>query len=181
MIDIDRIARHSIDTEPSADLEARVLARLDAEPARGRRRTWPVWAMAGGVMAVAAAGLIGVLGSGSPGVLGSRRPGVLGSGSPGVLESGSPGVLGSGSPGVLGSRGVPAVATAEAGPEVEKTAELTVEELAWMDRRLPALPVVEELWVDFLEYESIQPEALSIAPLIMTALPTDGAGMERHH
>ena len=165
MIDIDRIARHSIDTEPSADLEARVLARLDAEPARGRRRTWPVWAMAGGVMAVAAAGLIGVLGSGSPG----------------VLESGSPGVLGSGSPGVLGSRGVPAVATAEAGPEVEKTAELTVEELAWMDRRLPALPVVEELWVDFLEYESIQPEALSIAPLIMTALPTDGAGMERHH
>jgi hypothetical protein len=56
---------------------------------------------------------------------------------------------------------------------------LTVEEAAWMARRIPALEAVVSIELDHLEYESIQPEGLSIAPLTMTALPTNGVAVER--
>jgi len=48
-----------------------------------------------------------------------------------------------------------------------------------MARRFPALEPVDALRVDGFAYESIQPEALSITPLLMTAMRTDGADIDR--
>lgn len=48
-----------------------------------------------------------------------------------------------------------------------------------MDRRIPALDPVVALEMDQLSMPSIQPEPLAITPLIMTALPTSSAEVER--
>ena len=73
MMDIDRIARQIVEAEPSADLEARIRARLDQVQTPGRTPSWWLWRVGAPVGAMAAVALI-------VGVLGSRGPGVVTSG-----------------------------------------------------------------------------------------------------
>jgi hypothetical protein len=48
-----------------------------------------------------------------------------------------------------------------------------------MERRIAALEPVTALQMDQLTADSIQPAPLTIPPIIMTALPTDGGTTER--
>jgi hypothetical protein len=73
----------------------------------------------------------------------------------------------------LPAEGAPAGAVAKA--------ELSSEELAWMERRIPALESMNSLQVEHLQVESIQPEPLSITPLTMTPVATEGGGIERRN
>ena len=50
-----------------------------------------------------------------------------------------------------------------------------------MERRIAALEPVDALRMEHLTYESIQPEALLITPLLMTAMRTDGADIDRQN
>jgi len=160
-MNIDRIARQMTGVEPSPDLEARIRVRLDEAPS-SRAAVWWVWRMSVPVGAAAAlAILIGVQESRSPGVEESRGPGVQESRSPGVLESPGPRVQESRGPG-------------------SRMAQLSAEEVAWFERRIPALDPVTALQIDGLSVDAIQPEPIAITPLIMTALPTDGGSSERH-
>ena len=182
MDDINRVARVMIDAEPSADLEARIRALLDETADTRARRTW--WQVAAGLCATAAtiAFVVWVQGSG-----------VQRSWGPGVQRSGGPEVLGSGGPEVLGAnisptRPLPSDISPlvslppfrhSTGVRRAQSSALSAEELAWMDRRIPALDPVVALEMDQLAMKSIQPEPLAITPLIMTALPTDGGTTER--
>jgi hypothetical protein len=170
MIDIDRVARQLTETQPTAGLEARIRARLDAEAPRVQHRAWTRWALVGGLAGAAAMVAVGVLGPGS------RGPEVQVSRGPEVQVSRSPEVQVSRGPEVQVSRGPEVQVSRD--PEVQAVT-LSSAELAWMERRIPALEAVTALQVDQLAYESIQPEALSIAPLTMTALPTSSAEVER--
>jgi hypothetical protein len=206
MMDIDRIARQIVDAEPSADLEARIRARLDQMQTHRRGTSWwRVGALLGATAAVAL--IVGVLGSRGPGV--GTPVGVQGL--PAVARSAE---VGPGSRvqspeiGVQGSRGPevenqPAEVSRTVSAAVQETGSspfrtlpplrhssdaqraqasaLSMEELAWMERRIAALPAVEALRMEHLTYESIQPEALSITPLLMTAMPTDGADIDRQN
>ena len=58
---------------------------------------------------------------------------------------------------------------------------LSAEEIAWMDRRIPALDSVNSLNVEHLRVDSIQPEPLAITPLTMTPVATESGGIERRN
>ena len=57
MMDIDRIARQLVDAEPSADLEARIRARLDLVQTAGRTMSWWLWRVGAPLGAAAAVAL----------------------------------------------------------------------------------------------------------------------------
>jgi hypothetical protein len=181
MDEINRVARVMVDAEPSADLEARIRARLDEVPPARARNNWGAWQITAGLAAAATIALL----------VWVPRPGsrVQGPGSrvPGP-ESGSLPVAASD---ISPNRPLPSVisplvtlpplrhSTGGSRAQVQVTPALSAEELAWMDRRIPALDPVVALEMDQLAMESIQPEPLAIPPLIMTALPTDGGTTER--
>jgi hypothetical protein len=185
MMDIDRIARQIVDAEPSADLEARIRARLDQMQTHRRGTSWWLWRVGAPVGAVAAVALaigFAVQGPGSRvqspeiGVQGSRGPEVENQPaevsrtvSAAVQETGS-------SP----FRTLPPLRHSSDAQRAQASA-LSMEELAWMERRIAALPPVEALRMEHLTYESIQPDALSITPLLMTAMPTDGVDIDRQN
>lgn len=166
-MNIDRIARGMVDVEPSADLEARIRARLDAvRPAR--TMAWGTWRVGAPLAAAAALALIiGVQVSRGRDI--GRGPGVQGSSSSEAVTSQLPNVPTS------QLSNVPTSRLSKAAPQ------LTSEEIAWMDRRIPALDPVTALQMDHLRVDSIQPEPLAITPLTMTTLGADGAGIERRN
>jgi hypothetical protein len=81
------------------------------------------------------------------------------------------------------SRREPAIVKVVNRPRVtqSRTAELSAEELAWMERRMPALDPVRALQMDHLHLDPIQPEPLAITPLIMPPVTTEGSGIERRN
>jgi hypothetical protein len=180
---IDRIAREMVDVEPSAHLEARIRARLDAEPPARATRPWS-WKVV--VPVVAAAALVVVAINIGPGAR-VQSPGsrVQSSGariqSPGSRVQ-SPEFTAQGAGSMPSSR-VRQVASASRGTSrvARVEAQLSAEELAWMERRLPALDPVVALDVEHLRVASIQPEPLAITPLTMTPVGTEGAGSERRN
>ena len=169
-MNIDRIARQMTDVEPSPGLEARIRARLDEAQPRARTSAWWLWRVGAPVAATAAIALLGAAQvSRGLGVQESRSPGVPGSSGPAVQESRGPGVPESRGPRVQESWG-----------PGSRVAQLSPEEVAWFERRIPALDPVTALQIDGISVNSIQPEPLAITPLTMTALPTDGGSGERH-
>jgi hypothetical protein len=182
MDEINRVARVMVDAEPSADLEVRIRARLDAAPVVAPRRV--TWHIAAG-LAVAAAVTFAVLGSRGPEVLRSRGPEVQELASPKPeAKAGpesrvpSPAIVASN---ISSSRTLPSPRHSTGGrrAQVQPTRALSAEELAWMERRIPALDPVTALQVDRLSTESIQPDALAITPMVISALPTTSAEAER--
>jgi hypothetical protein len=181
-MNIDRIAREMVDVEPSVDLEARIRARLDAVRP-GRHAAWWTWRVAaplGALVAVALA--IGVLVSRGPGVVTSvgvqSAKGLPAEAAPaGAVAQAGPEVVNNIA--VQEVRSLPAVA-APAGA-VAKAGQLSSEEIAWMERRMPALDPVNPLQVDHLRVDAIQPEPLAITPLTMTPVATEGGGIERRN
>lgn len=166
-MNIDRIARQMTDVEPSPGLEARIRARLDeAQP--GGTAAWWSWRVAAPLAALATVALI-------VGVQVPKGPEVQVSRGTEVQESRPS--TGSGRPELVESRGPEVVFTSRR-PNLS-TSQLTSEELAWMERRIPALDPVTALHIDGLLLDSIQPEPLAITPLNMTALPTEGGSSER--
>lgn len=171
-MNIDRIARAMVDVEPSADLEARIRARLGAaRPARGT--AWWSWRIAVPMGVVTAALLVGVQVSRSPGVV--NPIGVPASRGPEVVTSQLPNVSTS-RPSEVTSQlpRFPTSPLAGVSPP-----QLSPEEIAWMERRMPALDPVNALQMDRLHMDSIQPEPLAITPLTITPVNTEGAGTER--
>ena len=174
-MNIDRIAREMVDVEPSVDLEAKIRARLKEVRPTGRSAWWN-WRIAVPLTAAAALALI-------IGVQVSRSPGVVTPGAVQVSRS-------------LPAEAAPAGAVAQAGSRVPQltsskvttsrlpkvpTAVPSAEELAWMDRRIPALDPVNSLQMDRLRVDSIQPEPLAITPLTMTPVATESGGIERRN
>jgi hypothetical protein len=186
MDEINRVARMMVDAEPASDLAARVRARLDATPTRPERSVWGTWQPA----AIAACLLLAAVWSRGPEVQESRSPEVLGSAGPeSTVVQGSreltspkagPEVSGPAS-NISPSRTLPSLrhSTGAIRAQEQATPALSAEELAWMERRMPALDPVVALQMDHLATDSIQPEALSITPLTMSALPTTSADAER--
>ena len=172
-MNIDRIARAMVDVEPSVDLEARIRARVrEVQPARSV--AWLSWRVAAPLVAAAAIALALVVRS-----LESR------------VQSPETRIA------VQSATGLPTEAqNANVGPEVVKTSllpkistsrlskaasTLSAEELAWMERRVPALDPVNALQVDHLRVDSIQPEPLAITPLTMSPVATESGGIERRN
>ena len=60
-MDIDRIARQLVDAEPSADLEARIRARLDQMQTAGRTPSGWLWRVGAPVGAVASLAIATIL------------------------------------------------------------------------------------------------------------------------
>ncbi|NQW04751.1 MAG: anti-sigma factor [Acidobacteria bacterium] len=189
--DIDRVARHLVDTEPPPNLETRILARLDAagRDATGQERpsegwTWWMWRAA----LPAALATIAI-------VMGTRNPKILAPNGVQGTEVLSP------QPVADFSRiaklepqpGRASVGTGKAAEGIStRTSDtteprLSSEEAAWMDRRILMLAAVEALRVEHLSFDplnsagSTQPEALAITPLIMTPLPLEPLGSGRHN
>jgi len=151
MDDMNRVARLMVDAEPAADLEARIRARLDEVAAvTPRRGSWQV-------VGVAAALALAAVWSWGPGAQRSGGPEVLGAGGPEVLASN-----------ISPVRTLPPLRHDTNARRAQPSA-LSVEELAWMDRRIPALNPIGAL----------EMEQLAMTALIMTALPTDGGTTER--
>ncbi len=171
-MNIDRIAREMVDVEPSVDLEARIRERIRAAgPAPARTTAWWVWRVATPLGAMAAVAVAVVQGPAvTSQVVSSPGPQVVSSAGPQVATSSGP--QGAASP-------VARVRTSTL-PEVPASL-LTSEEIAWMERRMPALDPVNALQMDRLRMDSIQPEPLAITPLTMTPVGTDGAGIERRN
>ncbi len=188
-MDIDRIARQIVDAEPSADLEARIRARLDQVQTAGRRPSWWLWRVGAPLGATAALALaIGLAVQGPESRV--QSPGA--DARVGVQESRGPGV--GNQPAAVAQAASAAMQKTDISPlrtlpplrhygdaQRAQASALSMEESAWMERRFPALEPVDALRVDRLTYESIQPEALSITPLLMTAMRTDGADIDRQN
>ena len=168
-MNIDRIAREMVDVEPSVDLEARIRARVRAaRPAS--TPAWWTWRV-GAVLATAAAAVTLAL------VV--QRPWVS------VPEP------------VSVTAQLPNISTSQVSSTTSplrtfqpvrhhsdkqsKQQPLSEEELAWMERRMPALDPLNALQVDRLRVDSIQPEPLTITPLTMTPVATEGGGIERRN
>jgi hypothetical protein len=189
---IDRIAREMVDMEPSAHLEARIRARLDAEPPARAVRSWS-WKVVVPVAAAAALVVVAInIGPGatvqSPGSRvqgpGSRvqGPGSTVQGPGSTVQGPVPQVPG---PSLQPVADAPVRRAASASRGTSRVAKveatLSAEELAWMERRVPALDPVVALDVEHLRVASIQPEPLAITPLTMTPVGTEGAGSERRN
>ncbi|MBK9241548.1 MAG: hypothetical protein IPL75_15085 [Acidobacteria bacterium] len=177
MDEINRVARMMVDAEPAVDLAARIRARLDQVQRHGRAPSW--WRVAVPLGAVASLALaIGFAVQGP----GSRVQGL-----PAVAHSAEAG------PEVQGPesrvqgpsdsspfRTLPPLRH-YSGAQRSSVSALSMEESAWMERRIAALEPVDALRMEHLTYESIQPEALSITPLLLTAMRTDGADIDRQN
>jgi hypothetical protein len=180
-MNIDRIAREMVDVEPSAELEARIRARVRAEEPK-RVSVWWVWRVAMPVAAVAAV-VIMVFVLRNPGSE-VKSPEFVTAGHsptsqlPNVPTSEHASVPTSKRPNVQTSKR-PNVPTSQSASV--RTAQLSAEELAWMERRMPALDPLTALQVDHLRLDSIQPEPLAITPLTMPPVATEGSGIERRN
>ena len=174
---IDRIAREMVDVEPSADLEARIRARVRAAQTERAPRdiAWWGWRVA---MPVAAAAVV-TIAIALRGPASEVEPAEISSAPIQTAQAPAPA----------------APVTADATPRSEKaivrvvnrsrasqtqTAQLSAEELAWMERRMPALEPVTALQMDHLGANTIQPEPLAITPLIMPPVTTEGSGTGRN-
>ena len=180
-MNIDRIARGMVDVEPSVDLEARIRARVRATPS-DRPAAWWTWRVAVPVGAVAIVALATALIVGVPG---TRSPEVVNSVV--VPETRSPGVVPTSQVPNIPSSQLARIRTSQLLtirtsqlPKIP-TSQLSDAELAWMDRRIPALDPVNGLQMDRLRMDSIQPEPLAITPLTIAPVGTDGAGIERRN
>src|SRR5688572_17871889 len=137
---IDRIAREMVDVEPSVDLEARIRRRLhEARP--NRTAAWWTWRVAVPVGAIASLALAFAVVQGP----GSRvqSPVVIAH----VPQVGSSPVPQFPSSQVArgGTSLLPKIPTSRLS---KASSQLTSEERAWMDRRLPALEPVNALQMD---------------------------------
>ena len=173
-MNIDRIAREMVDVEPSVDLEARIRARLrarfdDVRPAR--TAAWWSWRVAAPLGAIASLALAFIVVQG---------PGLGVQSSVGTSQVAQ--VSSSPVPQVTSSP-VPNIPTSQVERVgVSKVAsKFSAEELAWMERRIPALDSVNSLGVEHLRVDSIQPEPLAITPLTMTPVATESGGIERRN
>ena len=172
-MNIDRIARAMVDVEPSVDLEARIRTRLRREGARPTRATgWWGWRVAVPTVAIASLALAFI-------VVQSPESRVQG---PASTQSAAASPLTE-----VPSSAVPQLPSSPV-PQVHRsqvarvaTSQLSSEEIAWMERRMPALDPLNALQMDRLQVDSIQPEPLAITPLIMTPVATDGGGIERRN
>lgn len=160
---LTRVARAMTDVEPADDFDVRLRARLD-DTRRGHGRVWPIGAM----VATAAAVVIAVAVWPRPASLTPTTGAVAGVSSPAVVEP---------LPAQTFEPVVTAPSAMPARPRVRPTRDepaatelMTSAEREWMARRIPALPAVEALPVEYIALPSIQPEALSITPLTMTPL-----------
>jgi hypothetical protein len=174
-MNLDRIAREMVDVAPPVDLEARIRARLDAVRP-DRHGTWWSWRVGAAVGAAAALALIiGVQVSRSL-PAGSAPADAAAPAGPVVANSPAPQFPGSPIAEVRPSRRSK-IPTSR--PSRVPASQLSSEELAWMERRMPALEPLDALQVDHLRLDSIQPEPLAITPLTMTPVATEGGGFER--
>ncbi len=174
-MNIDRIAREMVDIEPSVDLEARIRARLNvARPEQ--RPVWLTWRLGVPIAAAAAIAIASVV----------QRPEVRVQGPASMAKGPESSVHGPESRvQTAATRGLPAEARSAKVSATSKrskpASQLSSEELAWMDRRIPALDSVNSLQVDHLRVDAIQPEPLSITPLTMTPVATESGGIERRN
>lgn len=177
-MNIDRIARQMTDVEPSPGLEARIRARLDEAQPRAHTSSWWLWRVAAPAGALASIALaIGVAVQG-PGAASVQAPKVKTP--PEVTATGSQNRSGLGSASATSPLRTISPLRHYSDRQSQPGHALTPAELAWMERRIPALDPVTPLQIDGLSVDSIQPEPVAITPLIITALPTDGGSSERH-
>ena len=180
-MNIDRIAREMVDIEPSVDLEARIRARLRLNESRPRRTAaWWTWRVGVPVAAVTALALIvGVQLFRSLPAVAAPAGAVAHAGLPAVAAPAKAG------PEVVNTSQLSKVATARVSKipasQLSRTSQLSSEELAWMERRLPPLDPMNSLQVDRLRVDSIQPEPLGITPLTMSPVATESGGIERRN
>jgi negative regulator of sigma E activity len=183
-MNIDRIARAMVDVEPSVDLEARIRARL-RDTRRARPATWLSWRVAvplGAAAAVALALIIGVQDSRSSGVTSTVDVQAARTLPADAALAGASVQAGAGAVTSVGVRGPRSRGVAKTSQRSRSnTSVLTSEEMAWMERRIPALDPVNALEMDRLRVDSIQPEPLAITPLTMTPVATEGGGTERRN
>ncbi len=172
MMDIDRIARQLVDAEPSADLEARIRARLDLVQTAGRTMSWWLWRV-GAPLGAAAAVALALAVQGPE----SRVQSPVVENQPAEVRQTASAVRQTNTSPVRTLPPFRHYGSAQRG----QVSALSMDELAWMDRRFPALEPVDALRVEQLTYASIQPEALSITPLLMTAMRTDSADVDRQN
>jgi hypothetical protein len=180
-MNIDRIAREMVDVEPSAGLEARIRARLDeARPAR--TTAWWTWRVAMPVGAIATAALAIAFVVRGPGLeVQSTDAAVQSLPADTAVQSSPRRSLGEGGPAEaqIANAGSPLRQVRRVAVRSAAPSQLSAEEVAWMERRIPALDAVNGLQVDQLRVDSIQPEPLAITPLTMPPVSTEGAGSER--
>ena len=178
-MNIDRIAREMVDIEPSRDLEAMIRARIrEARPAQ--TAAWWTWRLSVPLGALAAIALIIVVQVSRSVPAGVQRSADL----PAATAPAGP--VTEANAVAQGGSQVAVVRTpqrsATASLQSSKAApQLTAEELAWMERRMPALDPLNALHVDQLRVDSIQPEPLAITPLTMTPVATDSGAIERRN
>ena len=179
-MNIDRIAREMVDVEPSVDLEARIRARV-RETRATEGATWWNWRVAVPLAAVASLALAIVVVQG-PGSRVQSLPAVAAPAGA-VAQAGPGAVTTSQLPNVPTSRlsSVTSLLPKIPTSKLSRASQLSSEEMAWMDRRLPALDPVNSLQVDRLRVDSIQPEPLAITPLTMTPVATESGGIERRN
>ena len=171
-MNIDRIAREMVDVEPSIDLEARIRRRLSDAPSH-RTAAWWTWRIAAPLVAVAATIALVIIAQGPA----SRSLPAEAAPAGAIAAAGLP------------AEAAPAGAIAKAGPRVIKTSQprksptsqFSSEEIAWMERRIPALDQLNALQMDHLRVDSIQPEPLAITPLTITPVTAEGGGIERRN
>jgi hypothetical protein len=157
-----QVAQAMTDIEPANDLEARVRARIDAA-SRGRGAAWPIGAMTATAAAVVLA--VALWPQSGPTI---EVPPVTPTTQ---VPVNSPAVPAAIDPVVDASTAASSFAVATTSVRASAAEEaLSEAERAWMARRIPALPAVEALPVEFIALPSIQPEPLSITPLTMAPL-----------
>ena len=174
-MNIDRIAREMVNIEPSADLETRIRARVRAAQPE-RANVWWVWRVA---MPVAAAAAVTVAIAVREPASEVARP----EPAPSAIQTArvsAPTAPATPSETPVRQRAIVKAANRSRAAR-SRTAELSAEELAWMERRPPALDPVTALQMDHLRVDSIQPEPLAITPLIMPPVTTEGSGIERRN
>ena len=160
--DITVAARTMTEAEPPADLEQRIMQRLDdvTADARGHRRL-AFWLVPTGVaVALIAVVLVPRFRTADVPVV-QDVPQSTSAAVIGVPEDASPEVV----------PDIPARTARVARVSSERPA-MSDAELAWMARRIPALDPIETITVDQIVLDTIQPETLLITPLTMTPLVT---------
>ena len=179
-MNIDRIAREMVDVEPSVNLEARIRARLDAASPEPRAAWW-TWRVAVPVGAVAALALAIVVQSPAFRVQSPHSTAAMpeaGASPLAEVRSSPVPQFPNSQVARVGTAQLPKIPTSQLSKAASK---LSAEEMAWMERRLPALDPVNALQMDRLRVDSIQPEPLAITPLTMTPVATESGGIERRH
>lgn len=148
-----RVARMYSDVEPPADLETRIKRRLDDVTRPDTVRRWP-W-----VAGLAAAGALVI-------VVAQYRPAEVPESRPFRVAE-------------LGKADVPVPNEPELAPTTVRTPEPiqlppyrspSVEEWAWMSRRMPQLEPLDPLTIEHVVLDAIQPDPIRITPLTITPL-----------